>query len=238
MQIFTPTRSWLQISIYLFPNYSSTFNSVSLVFRCFIAGSSFPYEDTLPSSSPHTHTHFPSPSLLSLISTSQPPHRVFFSIENKLIREHTCQHTLQRAFPRLRRATNGCCLYFTSCLFCASPPSVSSLVPAFSSPKRIRIHKTHTFMHRCAQKHKLPLLMDWLTSFSVRLAFSYSSWGHTSRQPPQTLVSIMWYPCFCGTTPEEAIFLPECLRNHYSMLATLMSSPLRAVMARVLWRRL
>lgn len=72
---------------------------------------------------PHTHTHFPSPSLLSLISTSQSPRRVFFPIENKLLHEHTCQHTVLRAFPRLRTATNGCCHYFTNCLLCASPPS-------------------------------------------------------------------------------------------------------------------
>lgn len=70
-----------------------------------------------------THPHFPSPSLLSLISTSQSPRRVFFPIENKLLREHTCQHTVLRAFPRLRTATNGCCHYFTNCLLCASPPS-------------------------------------------------------------------------------------------------------------------
>lgn len=97
-----------------FPNYSSTFNSVSFVVS--LLAVLFPTRIHSPPL-PHTQTHFPSPSLLSLISTSQSPRRVFFPIENKLLREHTCQHTL------LRTATNGCCHYFTNCLLCASPPS-------------------------------------------------------------------------------------------------------------------
>lgn len=124
-----------------FPNYSSTFNSVSFVVS--LLAVLFPTRIHSPPL-PHTQTHFPSPSLLSLISTSQSPRRVFFPIENKLLREHTCQHT------RLRTATNGCCHYFTNCLLCASPPSHlqsqrSLLLRGYASIK-------HT--HSCIGAHK------------------------------------------------------------------------------------
>lgn len=78
------------------------------------------------------------------------------------------------------------------------------ILPEFFSPKRVRLREIHTFMHRLAQKHKLSLLMDWLPPFlsfifTALLFLSAASpprWGLTPRQPPQTLVSIMWYPCF------------------------------------------
>ncbi len=228
----TYSHSWFQISIYFLPNYSTTF-FLSLVSLFFIAGSSFPYEDRLYSfthTQTHTHSHthtifhhlhcFLLSPPLNLPSEFSSPLRIscFANIHKK----HTlaCMRTLTLTY------TNGCCHFLP---IVSSVPTLSlclilpELFPEFFSPQRIRIHKTHTFMHRLTQKHELSLLMDWLPHF---LSFIFPSllfpppaplprWGLTTSQPPQTLVTIMWYPCFVAQPLRKPSF-----RHHASGIIT------------------
>lgn len=143
MQTLTPTGSRLQISIYLY--FQTIPLLLILCFLSFVVSLLSVLFPTRIHSPPLPHT----PSLLSLISTSQSPRRVFFSIENKLLREHTCQHTLLHAFPHFKDSHKRLLSFYQLSLLCLPSLRLKSqrslLLRGYASIK-------HT--HSCIGAHK------------------------------------------------------------------------------------